>query len=165
MVGYMILGVTCFYLFAAACMGNLDPTQWSWFQSFQRQSGLILENFGRIFQLGGGFEEPVWFKVYWESTCTNEVSAIDWGTISPGESKTQAFYVKNLGSSPLTLALSTRNWNPTNADDYITLTWDYNDQPIQPNTIIRINLTLKVLSSIADVTNFSFDIVISVKQT
>ena len=126
-------------------------------------SALIVENAGKIFQGGGGGGTGTvesLLKIYWESSCVNEVSSIDWGTLNPSQSKNMPVYVKNGGTVPLTLALSTRGWNPASAEQYLTLTWDYGSQTIQANEALKITLTLTVSPSITGVTNFSFEIVV-----
>ncbi|MEM3480033.1 MAG: hypothetical protein QW702_00470 [Candidatus Bathyarchaeia archaeon] len=70
--------------------------------------------------------------------------------------------MKNTGNVPITLSLSTENWNPSNAGSYMTLTWDYTSETkIQSNSALKVTLTLTVSSSIQGITNFSFNIVIT----
>lgn len=88
------------------------------------------------------------------------IKEIDWGIIDPGSSKTIKVYAYNNGTMPVILDYATDNWNPQNASDYIILTWDYDGQTIQPGAKIPINLTLKVLSTISGIKQFSFDILI-----
>ena len=126
-------------------------------------SALIVENAGKIFQGGGGGGTGTvesLLKIYWESSCVNEVSNIDWGTLNPSQSKNMPVYVKNGGTVPLTLALSTRGWTPASAEQYLTLTWDYGSQVVQASEVLEITLTLTVSPSVTGVTNFSFEIVI-----
>jgi hypothetical protein len=58
--------------------------------------------------------------VYSDSACTTELTSIDWGTISPSSSISKTVYVKNLGTTPLTIGMSETNWTPTSADGPIT---------------------------------------------
>jgi len=109
-----------------------------------------------------GVVTSVNLAVYWDSACTNQVTSIDWGMISPGESKSVQVYVKNMGNVPITLSFSTESWNPAGASSYITLTWDYaSGTKIQPNNVLKVTLTLTVSSNIQGITNFSFNIVIT----
>lgn len=133
-------------------------------------AGLILASAGYAFGLlsssvrvnSSGVIASVNLAVYWDSACTNPVTSIDWGTISPGGSKSVQIYVKNTGNVPITLSLSTENWNPSNAGSYMTLTWDYTSgTKIQSNSALKVTLTLTVSSSIQGVTNFSFNVVIT----
>lgn len=133
-------------------------------------AGLILASAGYALGLlsystcisSSGVIASVNLAVYWDNTCTNSVTAIDWGTISPGGSKSVQVYVKNSGNIPITLSLSTESWNPSNAGNYITLTWDYiSGTKIQPGSVQKITLTLVVSSNVQGITNFSFNIVIA----
>ena len=107
-----------------------------------------------------GSVKAIGVRVYWDSSCTNEVSSIDWGVIEPGSYTNVTVYVKNTGNSDATLTLSTENWSPSNASNYMTLTWNYDGQSIEPNDVIQVELTLAVASNITGITDFSFDIVI-----
>jgi len=42
----------------------------------------------------------------------------------------------------------------------MALSWDYADQPIDPQEIVPITLTLTTSPDIEGITNFSFDIII-----
>jgi len=100
-------------------------------------------------------------EAYWDVDCTNAVSSINWGSIYPGNSKNVTIYLKNTGGVPLTLSLSTDNWNPTSAGSYITLTWSYNGEQIPVGGVLQVTLTLTVSSNAQGITNFSFDVVIT----
>jgi len=53
--------------------------------------------------------------------------------------------------------LETSDWNPTNAPDYITLSWDYEGEQLVPNQVIKIKLTLSVSQNIEVIENFTFN--------
>ena len=88
------------------------------------------------------------------------LTSLSWGTLEPGQSQTIIFYITNEGNTPTTLSLQTANWNPTLAETYLTLDWNYNNQAIDPNQTIQITITLDVDSNIEGITDFSFDITI-----
>jgi len=98
--------------------------------------------------------------VYSDSWCTTESTSIAWGTLEPGETKTVTIYVKNEGNSATTLSLQTSNWNPSTAENFISLDWNYNNQPISVNNSVGITLTLSIDDNITGITNFDFDITI-----
>ena len=99
--------------------------------------------------------------VYSDSACTQSMASINWGTISPGNSVTRTIYVKNLGTTQVTLSMSRENWAPANANGPITVTWNREDTTIAPNQVTTATLTLSVSSSISGITTFSVDIVIT----
>jgi hypothetical protein len=112
-----------------------------------------LQSVGTVKALGVG--------VYWDSGCSQTVSSIDWGLAEPGVVKNVTVYMRNEGNAPITLSLQTANWNPANAADYISLSWDYNGQTIDLHQVIGVTLSLSISSSITGITSFSFDIIIS----
>jgi hypothetical protein len=99
--------------------------------------------------------------VYWDSSCTNEVTSLDWSIIEAGSSDTKMVYIKNAGNTAAILSLDTGNWNPSNAADYISLAWNYDGLPIAVDDVAQVTLTLTISSSISGITNFSFDIIVS----
>ena len=97
---------------------------------------------------------------YRDAGCTTAASEIPWGTLAPGSSGEYVFYIKNEGTTSLNLFLTAANWNPTNARDYMALSWDYRGQTIGPNQVIQITLTLSVSQNINGIENFNFEITI-----
>lgn len=53
-----------------------------------------------------------------------------------------------------------QNWNPANASTYVGLAWNREGQTVSVGSVLTANLSLSVSSSIAGITNFSFDMVI-----
>ena len=99
--------------------------------------------------------------VYSDSACTNELTALDWGTISPGTSETITIYLKNTGNARITLSMTTTDWTPANAEGQIELTWDKENANLNPNQETAATLTLSVSENIDGITNFSFNVVIT----
>jgi len=58
--------------------------------------------------------------------------------------------------------MNTTNWDPTNASDYISLTWDYGGQLVNPDEIIPVVLTLAISGNVTGITGFSFDIILAI---
>ncbi len=107
-----------------------------------------------------GTIETIGVAAYRDSACTTPMSYVDWGRITPGVQSTNTFYVRNEGNTEFTLSLSATNWNPINAQSYMTLSWNYAGQTISPNQVLQITLTLSVSQSISGIESFYFDIVI-----
>jgi len=108
-----------------------------------------------------GAVKGVGVAIYWDSGCTNPVSSISWGTIDPGSSKNQTVYVKNTGNAAATLTKTVRNWSPTSAVSYLSVTWNYANQVIGVNKYLQVNLTLSAVSNATAITSFNFDLVIT----
>ena len=98
--------------------------------------------------------------VYSDYGCTNILTNINWGTITPGESVTRTIYVKNTGDATITLSMTKTNWNPSNAEGYMTLTWNREGRTLDPDQMTTATLTLSVSEDISAVEAFSVDIVI-----
>ena len=99
--------------------------------------------------------------VYWDINCTMRATGIDWGLLEPGQNKSVIVYVRNESNVPVSLSLSTANWNPVNASNYITLTWSYEGQFLKQGDVVKVALTLLVSDQIKGVADFSFDIIIA----
>ena len=112
-----------------------------------------ISNTGSVKAIGVG--------VYWDQSCTDAVTSINWGILEPDSNVTRTLYIRNEGNTEATLSMVTSNWNPSNASDYMTLTWDYGDQTLNANEVIEVKLTLSVSANIAGITSFSFDITIA----
>lgn len=99
--------------------------------------------------------------VYWNPTCIDKVSSIEWGTLEPGSVKNIRVYIRNEADEPQFLSLSTINWNPSKAYDYITLRWNYDGRRIDLGEVLQIELRLSVYYYVEGISNFSFDILIA----
>jgi hypothetical protein len=97
-------------------------------------------------------------EVYWDAKCLNAVNAIDWGTLSPGETKNLVMYVRNEGENGTVLTLNVYGWNPVLASDYLTVNWNYSGTPVEPGQVVAIALVLIVDSKINGITGFSVTI-------
>jgi len=103
--------------------------------------------------------------VYWDRNCSSTVSSIDWGEIEPGSVKNVSLFIRNEGKAAASLFLSTDNWSPSNASEFMTLRWDYDNQMLAPpdedsSDILLVALTLQVSPSIRGIKSFSFDVII-----
>ena len=98
--------------------------------------------------------------VYWDSGCTDGVSLIDWEVLVPGSQKDIVVNVRNEVEDPMSLLMSTKNWNPSEAADYLSLRWSYNGCRVDLGEILKVTLTLSVSSKIEGISSFGFDITI-----
>ena len=105
-------------------------------------------------------EPAVEIDVYSDSGCTQVLSAVEWGSIEAGDSVNKKAYIKNSGDQSVTLSLTTENWVPAGAADYITLSWNYDGSALGPGAVVEVTLTLTVDSAITGIEDFNFDIVI-----
>lgn len=101
--------------------------------------------------------------IYSDKECTHAVSSFNWGLTEPGMVREQSVYIRNEGNVEASLYLETENWDPSEASDYIVLSWDYSGQIIKPTETIQVTFSLSISDEIdgSGITAFDFDIVIS----
>ena len=102
--------------------------------------------------------------VYLDEACTKAAQSITWGVLSPGEIRREIVYVRNEGSLPLILVLTTINWNPETASQYIKFFWNCSCDQVRPGQVVEVTQTLYVLPSIKDITSFSFEILFEARS-
>lgn len=127
-------------------------------------SGFIIVNVRSIYQTSSTISSVGTFKaigvgVYWDNSLTNRVTEINWGLLEPGDKKSFTIYISNEGNAPLTLSMSTSNWNPSSAVNYLTLTWSNTGQTINAGVTAQLTLTLTVSESVSGINSFNFDII------
>ena len=98
--------------------------------------------------------------VFSNSQCTQTLSSVDWGSITPGESVSKTIYIKNTGDVPLTLTMSPEDWSPSAASNSMDLTWNKQSSTLAVGQTTSAVLTLSVDSDITGITTFSVNIVI-----
>ena len=131
--------VTCIWLSAFAVVG----------------SALLVYN-AKI--SGQGTIKAVGIHVYKDPAATEPLTSADWGVFEPGESKTGPCYVKNDGNVPVALSFYVESWQPANASNFITLTWDYDGSGLAKGSIRQVTFTLTVSANITGIDNFSFEV-------
>lgn len=105
--------------------------------------------------------KAVGVSIYWYSNGTSPVTTIDWGTIAAGESVAKTVYIRNNGTVPVVLNMTTSEWTPSTAANYITVTWNCSNYFLSAGHVVGATLNLNVNSTISGITNFSFRITIT----
>jgi hypothetical protein len=105
-----------------------------------------------------GTIKSVGVEVYADEALTQILIEITWGTLDPGETRNASAWIKNTGNDELKLVLWTENWNPTDAQNSISLSWNYTDTLINAGDSIPVDFILTVNLEICGVSSFSFDI-------
>jgi hypothetical protein len=99
--------------------------------------------------------------VFSDDDCTLNCTSISWGSLRPGDSTTQTVYVKNTGTVPVTLSMTANGWDPTNADDYLEVTWNQQGTVLAVDDDVTAILTLTAAAETGDLQDFNVDIVIT----
>ncbi len=116
------------------------------------QTNRTISNAGTVKAIGVG--------VYSDVECNYPLSSIDWGMLEPGANEDFVCYAKNEGNSAFVLSMYTSNWSPSGVSDYMTFSWDYGGQTLNPGEVVKVTFTLAVSPSIEGIADFGFDIVI-----
>jgi hypothetical protein len=98
---------------------------------------------------------------YSDAACTHKLSSISWGQLSLGATTTLTLYVRNEGTTAVTLSKSVANWNPTNLSSYLTLNWNYNNQAVSPSAVVAITLSLTIATNAPVTSSFGFNTTIT----
>jgi hypothetical protein len=93
-------------------------------------------------------------RAFSDSGCTQVLSTVDWGTLVPGSSANQTIYIKNTGTTMVSLNMTVNAWNPANASSYMTLTWNQEGTVLNVGNFVATVLTLTISSSVSGITNF-----------
>lgn len=99
--------------------------------------------------------------IYWDTACTNITNSLNWGFIDPNSNNNLTINVRNECNSAVSLRLTSANWIPSNASNYMSLSWNYSGQILKPNEVIPIKLTLTVSPTICEITDFSLETIIT----
>jgi len=113
--------------------------------------GQRITNYGQIKTMG--------IKVFWDKNCTDPATMIDWGTIEPNSVNTKILYVNNTGNIPTYINMTTENWNPEFAVEYLYVSWNYTGKLIEPKEILTVEIYL-ISSNVENLTSFQFDLLI-----
>jgi hypothetical protein len=75
--------------------------------------------------------------VYTDDQFYNPVSTIAWADLNPGESTSQTVYVRNeAGDLSVKLSLSNSSWTPSNANEYLNITWNQQGTILAPSNSV-----------------------------
>lgn len=117
---------------------------------------LWLHSHGRLKTIG--------VEAYVDPECTRPCTSIDWGLVEPGEVRGALIYLKNTNNTAFNMTVKAENWNPPVAENYLTLSWNYTGEILQPGDVIPVQLLLTVSPNATGFDKYSFDIVITATE-
>jgi len=92
------------------------------------------------------------------SKLSSPLSSLNWGTLYPGSSKEQTFWIYNNHTiNSMKLNCTTRDWLPKEASNYMVVTWDSEKAILAPESFIKVTLQLTVFKNITGITIFRFN--------
>jgi hypothetical protein len=105
--------------------------------------------------------ESIGVDIFADASLNQTLSEISWGTMRPGENRTATAWVKNTGQGTIYLIMWVQDWNPEAAQDWISLTWDYDSSIINEGSAVQVTFALSVDPGISNVTDFGHTIVVA----
>ena len=103
-------------------------------------------------------------EIYSDQACTTKLSTIDWGSFTPGQTKTVTCYLKSTSTIDSSLSIATSGWSPSSASSYITFSWNRAGYKITSGEVVSATLTLTVSQSITGISSFSFTITVTATE-
>lgn len=90
------------------------------------------------------------FNAYSDPAATVELNEVNWGALNPGEVAALTFYAKNTGNTNITLSMNSTDWQPANAEQYISYSWTYTNEVLVSKQVLAITLYCSVSENIGD---------------
>jgi len=103
-------------------------------------------------------------EVYSDIGLMVPLTNIAWGTLEPGQDSSKSCYIKSISNVDVRLNMTLGNWNPANATNYLSLTWNVENNLLNPEGNVQATLTIHVASNVTGITppySYSFEITIS----
>ena len=124
--------------------------------------GTIIVNSGSSRTIASAYSmRGIGVGIYCDQGCTNRTLSLDWRQIEPCSNSTVLVYVRNEGEPSVSLWMTTSNWTPNVASNYMTLSWTYTGRILSASEVIPIELILNVSPTVSGITDFSVDIVLN----
>lgn len=111
--------------------------------------------------VGGNITSTIDIRVYNDPGATIICKAIDWGNLNSGDTATKTIYIKNMGNISETLSMTATNWTPSTATQSLYLTWNQEGAVLATGEVVPATIILKIASDTGDISDFSFNMVIS----
>jgi hypothetical protein len=95
-----------------------------------------------------------------------DLQSIEWGDLSAGSTTTRQISVINNGTIPTTLSMSVDDWVPLIAQQYLTITWNYNSGTVlQPGSSQAVTFAINVNQYVTGVNAFTNTIYVMATQS
>src|SRR5512137_2421014 len=111
--------------------------------------------------VGGNIISTIDISVYSDPDATINCTAIDWGSLNSGDTATKTVYIKNTGNVSETLNMTATDWTPSTAVQSLYITWNKEGAILEAGKVVPAIITLKIESDTGDLSDFSFNLVIS----
>lgn len=87
-------------------------------------------------------------QMFSDPNLTNITTILSWpNNTAPNNNYTLVEYIRNNGGQPVNLTMTTTNWNPANATDYLSVTWDQQNYTLLSQASIKCTFTLTIYAN------------------
>ena len=87
-----------------------------------------------------GIIVAVGIEAYSDAKLTHKATEVSWGLVPLGSTTERALYIKNNGTMPITLTFQVAEWNPTEAAQFISLSWNCTNTALQSSEVVLLKL-------------------------
>jgi len=99
-------------------------------------------------------------KFYSDYVLGTEMSSIEWGELEPGDVANVSCIILNTKKESMLLDFYTDNWDPSAAQEFLNLSWNYDGVALDYYEYVEVVFSLSVSIEIKDIESFSFDITV-----
>ena len=99
-------------------------------------------------------------EIYTNPNCTDNCTALNFGELKPGQVTNQTIYLKNTENTSMILTMNTSQWNPTEAENWLVLSWNREGIIIKSKEVISATFTLDVNANVKGFSNFNFNLAV-----
>jgi hypothetical protein len=117
---------------------------------------LLSESDSEIYLPSVGTIKTIGVETYWDQNGENKIEALTWDEIKIEKNEwdeitmepiSTTVYVKSVSNYRVTMNIFLTDWSPAEISDYLTISWDYEGEDMNPGEIIPVTLTLSAPSS------------------
>jgi hypothetical protein len=103
-----------------------------------------------------GTIKTIGVETYWDQNGENKIEALTWDEIKIEKDEwdeitmepiSTTVYVKSVSNFRVTMNIFLTDWSPEEISDYLTVSWDYEGEEMDPGDIIPVTLTLSASST------------------
>jgi hypothetical protein len=103
-----------------------------------------------------GTIKTIGVETYWDQNGENKIEALTWDEIKIEKNEwdeitmepiSTTVYVKSVSNFRVTMNIFLTDWSPEEISDYLTVSWDYEGEEMDPGDIIPVTLTLSASST------------------
>jgi len=117
---------------------------------------LLNESDSEIYLPSVGTIKTIGVETFWDQNGENKIDALSWDELKikkvewdeiTMEPISTIVYVKSVSNFRVTMDIFLTGWSPAEISNYITISWDYEGEEMDPGDIIPVTLTLSAPSS------------------